>query len=170
MKVGVIAGSFDPITYGHLGLIKQAMKVVDFLHVVVGHNPSKKYLYTPEERLKLTYDVLMDQWGLECRRRMKVVLGERELLVKYADRVNADFLIRGIRNTADYTYEADMEAINKDIASDIETVFLMPPRNLSQISSSTVRGLVGFEGSEATIQQYVPPLVYQSLKEKINNA
>lgn len=165
-KVGVIAGSFDPITEGHLGLIAQAMSVVDHLHVVVGHNPAKKYMFTPQERLDLTKDVLFNEWCDAYLRRMTVVLGEDELLVRYAERVNAKFLIRGIRNTADYTYEAEMEAINKDINSEIETLFFMPPRGMSQISSSTVKGLVGFKGSESTINKYVPDEVFLAMLNK----
>lgn len=167
MQVGVIAGSFDPITRGHMGLIEQAMKVVDHLHIVVGHNPTKKYLYTPEERLQLTQLVLRNEWCDAYLHRMTVVLGKQELLVNYAKRVGAQFLIRGIRNTADYTYEADMEAINKDIAPDIETLFLIPPRDKSQISSSAVRGLIGFEGSRKTLEKYVTDEVLESLEKKL---
>lgn len=166
-RIGVIAGSFDPITYGHTGLIQQAMNVVDHLHVVVGHNPAKKYLFSQDERLQLTKDVLYGMFCDQYLKSMTVVLGERELLVQYAKRVDAQFLIRGIRNAADYTYESEMNLVNNRIDRKIETLFFMPDRSLTEISSSTVKGLVGFDNWELIAQQYVDPVVIDKLKEKM---
>jgi len=165
-RIGVIAGSFDPITNGHVGLIEQALSVVDQLHVVVGFNPSKKYMFSDVERLSLTKQVLTNQFGNEYHTRIVVELGRQELLVNYAERVGAQFLIRGIRNSKDYEYEAAMESINKDISPSIETVFFFPLRDLALISSSTVQALVGFDGWESVVSKYVDPITLQKLKGK----
>lgn len=169
MKIGVVAGSFDPITNGHLGLIHQAIMAVDKLHIVVGHNPTKKYMFTSEERQKLIQDVLVSKYGDVAIKNIKVVIAEHELLVNYAARVGARYLIRGIRNGADYQYEAEMERINKDINPSIETMFFMPTPRMSQISSSSVKGLVDFEGAESTVKKYVHSIVYKAMKEKIKH-
>lgn len=173
MKIGVIAGSFDPITNGHLGLINQAMQAVDQLHVVVGHNPSKKYLFTPQERLEMVQEVLLNEWCDAYNQRITVVLSEKELLVQYAQSIKADFLIRGIRNASDFEYEYQLNLINKKFQlgnrHQLDTMYFIPDRNLTEISSSVVKGLVGFDKWEYAIRDYVPQYVIDRLKEKHEN-
>lgn len=166
MKVGIVAGSFDPITNGHTSLIKQAMSVVDYLHVVVGHNPAKKYMFNPDERAEMVRNTMANEFGTEYYRRSKVVISTDELLVHYAQRVHANFLIRGVRNSEDFNYEAQMRLINQRIDPNIETVLFMADRKLTEVSSSVVKGLIGFGNWEQIVSDYVSPPVLECLKQK----
>jgi len=171
MKHGIVAGSFDPITNGHVWLVEQALKIAYRVTVVVGVNPSKKYMFDMEERLQLVTNVLENELSEdEFERRVEIVPLEGELLVNFAKSVDADVLIRGIRNTVDFSYESEILLINRNIQPMIDTVFVVPPRELTEVSSSTVKGLVGFKGWEHSIRSYVNPIVVRALSDKASHS
>lgn len=159
-RVAVYAGSFDPPTNGHLWMIEQGAKMFDKLIVAIGVNPNKKYTFSIEERLQMLKDsvkgcsnVSIDQFN-------------NKYLVKYAQTIGADFILRGVRNSSDFNFEQGMNNINRDINPNINTVFLMPPRELCEISSSFVKGLVGPDGWETVVCQYVSKPVFTKIKER----
>lgn len=154
---GVYAGSFDPLTQGHLYMINEGAKLFDKIIVAVGINPEKKYSFTVEERIgfikestKHLNNIVVDHY-------------ENKFLIKYAEQMDCKYIIRGIRNESDYEFERTMRNINGDLNKDISTIFLMPPREIAEISSSFVKGLVGPEGWEKIIENFLPPPVYKAL-------
>lgn len=160
MRRAVYAGSFDPLTNGHLWMVEQGNKLFDELIVAIGINPDKRYTFSVEDRRKLLRDCIGERDG--------VVLDsfENEFLVHYADHKDARFILRGIRTENDYDYERGMRHINSDLKPDITSVFLMPPREIAEVSSSFVKGLIGPEGWRDIVKQYVPGPVYEALKAK----
>jgi pantetheine-phosphate adenylyltransferase len=160
----VVAGSFDPITLGHGHLIREAACMFDEMHVVVGVNPTKKYLFSAEERLTLVSDVVRSMEIKDMPVHFHYL--KDKLLIQLAGEVGATHLVRGIRSTEDFNYETSMALVNRKINPFIGTVYLVPPPELSEVSSSTVKGLVGFEGWESIVSQYVHPLVLDALKRK----
>lgn len=163
-RIGVVAGSFDPITNGHMWLIQQALHVVDFLYVVVGNNPAKKYMFSEQERIGHVTDLLLREGST----RFEVATIGNEMLVEYAAlTVGATHLIRGIRNTQDFEYEHTMQLINKKMQPTIETMFFIPPRELTEVSSSVVKSLVGFDGWKDIVSQYVDPIIVTELELKV---
>ncbi len=159
-KKAIYAGSFDPITNGHLWVIKKAAHLFDELSVAIGHNPDKNYLFNLEERKTMLEAAVGD---LE---NTKVAVIDNKYLAKYASQQGIPYLIRGIRSTGDYEYEKSMGQINYDLAPEIETIYFIPPAKISQISSSMVKGLVGPEEWEKSITKYVPRSVVTALKRK----
>lgn len=159
MKKAVYAGSFDPPTNGHLWMIQRGLEIFDNLTVAVGSNPSKSYTFSIPERLEL-----LQQSVPSCERLMFDDFHNR-YLVNYAEEVGADYILRGIRTADDYEYERMMRAINGDLKPRIQTVFLMPPREIAEVSSSMVKGLIGPEGWEDTVRRYVPGPVFKHLKD-----
>ena len=155
--IGVVAGSFDPITNGHVWMIKQAARLVDHLHVVIGQNPAKKGTFTEEKRLELVTAALENVKFGDTKVTLHI-LGHG-LLVHFAQSVNATHLIRGVRNAQDFTYESDIAVVNRKIAPHIQTVFLNSPPELSAVSSSVVRSLVGFKDWRKIVGEYVDPAV-----------
>ena len=121
-------------------------------------NPDKRYAFDYEKRIKLVQAVC-ERTGGEV-----VWIGSR-FLVDYAQQVNASHLLRGIRNATDAEYERAMRNVNGDHAPRVQTVFLMPPRELCEVSSSMVKGLVGPEGWEKVAERYVPAATLQALRE-----
>lgn len=167
VKVGIVAGSLDPITRGHTWLIRQACALVDELHVVIGVNPTKKYHFDEDERYAITVDVLKEELTPEEHKRTSVVFLKDDLLINYAGNVGASHIIRGIRTTEDFNYEAQMQLVNKKINPNVETLYLIPPAHLTQVSSSTVRGLVGFKDWEKAVEDYIHPLLIERFREKL---
>lgn len=165
-RVGMIAGSFDPITNGHHWLIREALTIVDELWIIVGNNPAKKYMFSEGERVQLVKDVVAPLDAAPYKRTTTVAIAN-QLLINVAARMNVDFLIRGIRTTEDFTYESQVLLINRKIQPKVETLFLIPPRELTEVSSSTVKGLIGFEGWEDVVKTYVSPVVLEALKTKV---
>lgn len=151
MRRAVYAGSFDPITRGHLWMVEQGSRLFDELIVAAGVNPEKRYLFPLEERLAMVREAVSDYSNVT------VTSYENLFLVRYARSVGAGHILRGIRNEADYGYGRGMRYVNTEIEPGIVTVFLMPPREYAEISSSFVKGLVGPEGWEDLVPQYVPP-------------
>ena len=136
-RIGVYAGSFDPPTNGHLWMIEQGSKIFDELFIAVGINPDKKYTFSTKERISMLRE------SVKGCRNIKFDEYNNKFLVNYAKKIGADFILRGTRNSDDFKFEQGINNINKDIDSNITTVLLMPPRELCEISSSLVKGLVG---------------------------
>lgn len=163
MKKGVYAASFDPVTNGHLWVIEQAARLFDHLVVAIGVNPDKSYTFSMNDRL----DFL--RGTTEQFDNVTVMSYEHQFLVNYARSVDAEYIVRGIRTQADYEYERGMRYINSDLDSNITTIFLMPPREIAEISSSFVKGLVGPEGWRDVVKRYVPEAVYEKFLEQFNH-
>ena len=160
MRRAVYAGSFDPITLGHLWMIDQGRALFDELIVAIGINPDKKYLFSLEDRLAM----LKETTGAFAN--VRVASYENLFLVHYAQQVGASFILRGIRNEQDYGYERGMRYVNAELDGEIRSVFLIPPRELVEVSSSFVKGLVGPAGWEQILEKYVPPAVYHRFLER----
>lgn len=163
MKTGIVAGSFDPITNGHTWLIRQSAQLMDKLFVVIGVNPSKKSLFAPDQRQSLVEQTLRAELPEDLFSKITITFISNELLINFARDNHAQYIFRGIRNTEDFNYEAQMQLVNLKICPSIETLFSIPPRELTEVSSSTVKGLLGFAGWEAVAREYVSPSVLAAL-------
>lgn len=156
IRRGVYAGSFDPVTRGHVWVLQQGARLFDELVVAVGVNPDKHATFTPDERIAFLEEAAGDLDNV------KVTSFSHRYLVHFAQEQDAKFILRGIRNPADFESEQVMRIINADIAPDIDTVFVMPPRKYAEISSSFVKGLIGPEGWEKVVKPYVPKAVHRA--------
>jgi len=155
MPKAIYGGSFDPPTNGHLWMIRTASELFREVVVAIGVNPEKRYAYRVEDRAALLRACTA---GLP---NVSVDTFENQFLVRYARSIGARYILRGIRNEGDYAREREMRYINSDLEPDILTVFLMPPREIAEVSSSFVRGLVGPEGWQDVVRRFVPDPVYQ---------
>lgn len=158
-RLGVYAGSFDPLTVGHLWMIEQGVALFDRLVVAVGINPEKRYTFPLEDRLTML------RVSLRHLPNLAVTSFDNTYLISYAQKIGATHILRGIRSESDYEYERTMRNINGDLDSGICTVFLMPPRDIAEVSSSMVKGLVGPKGWRRVVRKYVPDPVYRHLIE-----
>lgn len=163
MRTAVYAGSFDPPTNGHLWMIERGLEMFDRLIVAIGTNPVKHEDFTVDERL----DMLREAMGE--RERLEITYFNNRYLVDYARRAKAGYILRGIRSPNDYEYERGMRHINADMAPEITTVFLMPPRDIAELSSSMVMGLTGPEGWRESVCRYVPPAVFKALESRASD-
>ena len=159
MRTAVYAGSFDPPTNGHLWMIERGLEMFDKLIVAIGSNPAKSYSYGVPERLEML------RASVPTSDRLEIAHFDNRYLVDYAKKHNAAYVLRGIRSPGDYEYERVMRHINADMAPEITTVFLMPPRDYAEVSSSMIKSLTGPDGWEETVKRYVPPQVFEVLKQ-----
>lgn len=158
-ETAVYAGSFDPPTNGHVWMIEQGARLFERLVVAVAENPEKRYSYPLAQRLGWLEEICGSHANVE------VASIENEFLAHYAQGLGARFVVRGIRDEADYQYERGMRYINSDLNPELTTVFLMPPRELCQISSSTVKGMIGPNGWREVVRGLVPGCVFDDLGE-----
>lgn len=156
MVKAVFAGSFDPITNGHLDIIQRAAKLFGSLDVVISENPEKKYMFTEDERRKMVEELTSDLDNVTVH----VYTG---LVVNYAQKIGANVLIRGVRSTNDFAYEFDLALMNRKLNPEIETVFLQSKEKNVVIKSSSIKELAMFDGD---ISRMVPPLVEKAVKAK----
>ena len=157
MRSAVYAGSFDPPTNGHLWMIERGLEMFDHLIVAIGSNPSKSYSFSVEERLDLL------RASTPASKRLVIAHFDNRYLVDYAKKMGAEYILRGIRSPNDYEYERVMRHINADMAPEVTTVFLMPPRDIAELSSNMIKGLTGPKGWEETVSRYVPKAVFHAL-------
>ena len=140
-RIGIYPGTFDPITLGHADIIRRGSKLVDKLIVGVTTNPSKNPMFSTEERFRMVKREIA-QMGLDN----VVVEGFNALLVKFAQKMGASVLIRGLRAVADFEYEYQMAGMNQQLDDDVETVFLMADVSLQPIASRLVKEIALFGG------------------------
>ena len=157
MQKAVYAGSFDPVTNGHLWMIERGAALFEQLVVAIGINPDKRYTFSVGEREEMLHETISHYTNVT------LAIFENQFLVNYARSVKAQCILRGIRTASDYEFERTMRYVNGDLYPDITTVFLMPPREIAEVSSTMVKGLVGPEGWQDVVQNYVPPPVYRRL-------
>lgn len=140
-RIGIYPGTFDPITLGHADIIRRGSKLVDKLIIGVTTNPSKNPMFSTEERFRMVEREIASM-GLDN----VVVEGFNALLVKFAQKMGASVLIRGLRAVADFEYEYQMAGMNQQLDDDIETVFLMADVSLQPIASKLVKEIALFGG------------------------
>ncbi|WP_434779380.1 pantetheine-phosphate adenylyltransferase [Neisseria sp. Ec49-e6-T10] len=162
-RSAVYAGSFDPPTNGHLWMIQKASTLFDDLTIAVGLNPEKKTTFSVEERVQMLEEIVKEFKGVS------VTILDQKFLVNYAKDIHAPYVIRGIRSAADYEYERIMRYINSDLQPDISTIFLMPPREFAEVSSTMVKGMIGPEGWQEVIKKYLPETVYKKMIQYAEN-
>lgn len=159
MRIGIYPGTFDPITNGHLDIIKRGIALFDKLYVVVPENIQKHTLFTTEERVELLKEVLKDYPSVE-------VASTSKLTVDFAKSVNAVAMLRGLRMVSDFEYELQLATLNRHLNEQIETVFIMSSHEYSFLSSSSVKEMASFGGD---VSSFVPPIVKKSLDKKLQN-
>lgn len=156
-KIAIYPGSFDPITYGHLDLIKRAHQIFDHVIVAVAKTSPKKPLFSLPARLSMIREVTKGIKGIS-------VEGFDGLVVEYARRKKAAVIIRGLRMISDFEYEFQMALTNRRLAEDIETVFLMPSEGYSFLSSTLLKEAASLG---ADISSFVPALIEKKLKGQL---
>ena len=156
MSIAVYPGSFDPITNGHLGIIKRGLQVFDRLIIAVAQNARKAALFTVEERLEMIRVALNNHPCCE-------VDTFEGLTVNYAAKRGARVIIRGLRAVADFEYELQMANMNRKINSAVETMFMMTAEEYFFVSSKTVKEVASLNG---TVKDLVPPIAAKKLAEK----
>ena len=158
MRIGVYPGTFDPITLGHMDIIRRAAHLVDRLVIGVTTNPSKSPMFTVEERLAT---VRREVAGLDSD---IAVVSFDSLLMAFAEREGASLIIRGLRAVADFEYEYQMAGMNQQLNAGIETVFLMADVSLQPIASRLVKEIALYGGD---IAKFVTPAVAAEVRERV---
>ena len=157
MSRAVYAGTFDPMTFGHLDVAARAAHVFEHLTLAVAEDPRKTLLFSVEERLELARTSVVGLANVE-------VVPFGGLLVNWARNRGIHTLIRGLRAFSDFEYEFQMALTNRKLAPDIETMFLMPNEDFSYVSSSMVREIAALGGD---VGKFVPAVVAAALKRKL---
>jgi pantetheine-phosphate adenylyltransferase len=154
--IAVYPGTFDPVTNGHLDIIKRSREIFDLVIVGVAHNIKKSPLFTVEERVEMLKEVTKDLQGIE-------VDHFHGLVINYAKLKKAEVIVRGLRAISDFEYELQMALMNRKLAENIKTVFMMPSSEYSFLSSSVVKEIVRLGRS---VECFVPEFVEQQLQNK----
>ncbi len=156
MKLGIYPGTFDPITNGHLDLVERGLRIFNELIIAVAPSPKKQPLFTLQERMQLIRESVKN-----CKNvRVEAFNG---LLVDYVKNRQGIAIIRGLRAVSDFEYEMQMALMNRRLAMDIETVFMMPSEEYTFLTSTIVKEVASFGGS---VKGLVPDVVEMALKEK----
>ena len=153
-KVALFPGTFDPFTLGHLDIVNRGLTMFDEVVVAIGVNTGKKHLFSLEQR---------EQWVnelFENEPRVRVASYEG-LTAKFAEQTGAQFIIRGLRTTQDFTYEKQIAYVNEDMSPSINSVFLMSQQTNATVSSTIVRDLIQFGGD---YEKYLPPSICKAIQ------
>ena len=146
MKKAIFPGSFDPITKGHEALVLRGLELFDEIIIAIGTNSTKKYMYSLEQRM----DFIKQTFANEPRIKVESYEG---LTTEYCKKSEANFMLRGLRTSADFEFERAIGQINRDLQPDLETVFLITSAELSAISSSIIRDIIKNNGDAS---QFLP--------------
>ncbi|RJP57810.1 MAG: pantetheine-phosphate adenylyltransferase [Ignavibacteriales bacterium] len=158
MKIVVYPGTFDPVTNGHIDIVKRAVELFDKVIVTVAQNPSKTCLFSTSERVEMLEESLK---GFE-----RVDIDSFDgLVVDHARAVNAVGIIRGLRAVSDFEYEFQMALMNRKLNDNLRTIFLMPHEKYTYLNSTIIRNLAQFKSD---VSDFVTPFVEKKLREKFN--
>lgn len=155
-KLAIVPGSFDPITNGHIDIIRRGANIFDEIAVVIFNNSAKKSLFSVEERIHLIKEATKEIGNVS-------VDVSDDLLINYAKNKGAFVVLRGLRAVSDFEYEMQITSMNRRLAKDIETFFVMTNNQYSFLSSSIVKEVAKYQGD---IHGLVPEIVEKALKEK----
>ena len=158
MRKVIYPGTFDPVTHGHIDIIKRAIELFDAVAVTVAVNPTKKPLFSIKERVTMLKKSLIEYDNV-------TVESFDGLVVDYAKKVDAIGIIRGIRALSDFEYEFQMALMNRKLAKDIATIFLMPHEKYTYLNSSIVRNLASLNSD---VSDFVPTVVQKALQKKFS--
>ena len=153
-------GTFDPLTNGHLDLIERASRVFDEVIVAIAASARKNPAFPLEQRVDIASEVVAHLDNV-------TVCGFDKLLTHFIAEKQANVILRGIRAVSDFEYEFQLANMNRQLAPDVESVFLTPADHLSYISSSLVKEIASLGGD---VRQFVPPVVYKALRERFDTA
>jgi len=159
MKIAVYPGSFDPITNGHLNIIERAINIFDELIVAVAIDPNKSTLFSAQERTDMIKEVTKNIEKVK-------VQSFSDLLIDFMKRNNANIIIRGMRAISDFEHESQLALMNKELAPEIETIFMVTCSKYSYLNSSIVKEIASLDGC---VSQLVPEIVEESLRKKLLN-
>jgi pantetheine-phosphate adenylyltransferase len=162
MTTGLYAGSFDPITNGHIDIIKRSMQFCQQLVLAVGVNTKKQTMFSDQERLVMMNQVIEKELDFLAGTNVQAIAFSG-LMINLAREVGANVLVRGIRSVSDFEYEINLANVNKVLAPEIETVFLPTSPELAVVSSSAVKEIARFEGN---ISKFVPSYIGEAIKKK----
>lgn len=163
MVKAIYAGTFDPITMGHMDIINRSMQFCRQLVIAIGSNPAKKTMFTEEERIRQISLAVDKRVDFLTATNIQVVTFQG-LLVEYAKEIGANILVRGIRSVSDFEYEINLANINKVLAPSIETVFLPTSPELAVVSSSMVKEVCKLGGN---ITRFVPSHIVEQINSKL---
>jgi pantetheine-phosphate adenylyltransferase len=159
-KVALFAGSFDPFTKGHLQILKKALAVFDEVVVAIMTNDSKHYLLTTDEKIQVVKEAVASLAGV------RVIARPATLTTDLARQVGAQFLVRGLRNSADLEYETGIAQMNQTLAPEIQTVFLLADQDNSFVSSSMIKEVLVFGGD---VSAFLTPTAIEILSRKLKD-
>ena len=158
MRVAVFPGSFDPITNGHCDIIARALPLFDKIIIAIGRNSDKRYMFSLEERKEFIRSTYAHEPKIE-------VMDYEGMTVDFCRSVGATFMLRGLRNPADFEFEKAIAQTNRRLSPDVETVFLLTSSGYSFISSSIVREILSYKGD---VSELTPSAVHSYIEKKIN--
>ena len=154
-------GTFDPITYGHIDLIKKALKIVDTVVVAISENSNKNYLFNADERLSIVKNALFKD--LKFNSKKVKIITFNSLTTELCKKMNSKVILRGLRAVSDFEYEYQLAGMNKNLNNNIETMFLMSDIENQIISSKFVKEIIELGGN---IKKFTTPSTIKALKDK----
>jgi len=157
MKTAIYPGTFDPITNGHIDIVKRALKIFDHLTIVVAQHYAKDFVFSAEERKELCEIATKDIRNVE----VQVWQG---LLVKYVEENPADAVVRGMRVLSDFEYEFQIGMINRKLSMDVEIIYFFPDEKYIFLSSTALKEIALLDGD---ISEFVPPEIGERLKKRL---
>ena len=162
-KIAIYPGTFDPITYGHIDVIRKALKIVDNIIVAISNGNQKNYLFTAEERIEIVKQALFKD--LKLNKNKIMVISFNSLTTDLCKKYKSNIILRGLRAVSDFEYEFQLAEMNRKLNNKIETIFLMSDVENQIISSKFVKEIIELNGD---VKKFITKSTIKSLKNKLN--